>query len=143
MNPYQPPGYPQSALGTAAVVNRTPFLLAAAGAGLASAYWAMLTLLIALGVATGSVSGTQMVLPFVLIILYAARGYQLYKGDPLAAKRILWLHGVGGVVAIVQMLTGGGLLMVLQGIKVLIHIFGGITAYMAQRAYAEGRTSRV
>jgi hypothetical protein len=29
-------------------------------------------------------------------------------------------------------------MVVLQGIKVLIHIFGGITAYLAQRAIAVG-----
>jgi hypothetical protein len=141
-NPYQapqppqapgPPGYPPGA----AAVNRTPFVLAAVGAGLASVYWAALTLLIGLGVALGSGSVTQVIVPGILIVLYAMRGWQIFKGDPNAARRILWLHGVGGVVAIMQMMQGSGLLVALQGVKVVIHVFGGVTAYLAQRAYAD------
>ena len=83
-------------------------------------YWAGLTLLIALGVATGSVSAVQILLPCVLIVLYAVRGFQILKGDPVAAKRILWLHGIGGVMAIIQMASGNPLLILLQSIKMAI-----------------------
>jgi hypothetical protein len=147
-NPYEPPGqvappgYLPGAEGTA-TMNRGPFILAAIGAILASVYWAGLTLLIGFGVAFGSTSMAQIILPCVLIVLYAVRGYQLFMGDPLAARRILWLHGAGGVAAIVQMATGTPLLVVLQGIKLLIHVFGGVTAYMAQRSFAAGQTARM
>ena len=129
-NPYNPP---QSAYGVAeAAANRTPFILAAAGAWLASAYWAVLTLLIALGVSAGAGSATTLFLPCILIGLYAVRGYQLYRGDRRAASRILWLHGVGAVVAIFQAMSG--ILVVMQVIKVAIHVFGGVTALLALRA---------
>ena len=142
MNPYQPPGDYAPPGAAVATVNRGPFILAAVGAWLAGAYWAAITLLLTLGAAAGSVSGAQIILPCVLIALYAMRGYQLFKGDPAAAKRILWLHGVGGVAAIVYMMSGGAIVMVLNGIKVLIHIFGAITAIMASRAYATGQVAR-
>jgi hypothetical protein len=134
-NPYNPP---QAAYGVAEIsANRTPFLLAAAGAWLASAYWAVLTLLIALRVTAGAGSATSLVLPFILIGLYAVRGYQLYKGDRRAAARILWLHGVGAVVAVFQAMSG--MLVVMQVIKVAIHVFGGVTALLALRALARTR----
>ncbi len=139
-NPYQAPTPYEPAdqrRDSPTPMNRTPFILAAVGAGLASGYWALLTLLIVFGVASGSVSGFHVVLPCVLIGLYALRGYQLFKGDPAAAKRILWLHGVGGVMALIQIFSGGTLIMVLQGIKLVIHVFGALTAYLAARAYAD------
>ena len=141
-NPYQPPGDYRPAGAGVATVNRTPFVLAAVGAWLAGAYWAAITLLLTFGVATGSVSAAQIILPCILIALYAMRGYQLFQGDPAAARRILWLHGVGGVAAIVYMMSGGAGVVVLNGIKVLIHIFGGITAVMAQRAFKAGQVPR-
>lgn len=130
-NPYQAPspGGPQYAAS-----NRLLFVLAGVGAWLASAYWAALTLLLAFGTATGTVSPLQLALPVVLIVLYAMRGLQLFKGDPAAARRILWLHGVGAVMALVQMSHGGTLWIVLQGIKIAIHVFGGLTAYLAVRS---------
>jgi hypothetical protein len=128
-NPYEYSG------STTASPNRgTIFVLAGIGSALASLYWATLTLLIAVGVAAGSASGVQLILPLVLIGLYAARAFQIFKGDPNAARRVLWLHGVGGLMAMFQMFTGGPILIVLQGIKVVIHIFGAITAYLAQRS---------
>lgn len=136
-NPYEAPGPDAADSPRAAQVasERLLFLLAAGGAILASLYWAALTLLIGLAAAFGSLSPAQLVLPCVLIALYAYRGFQLFKGDPNAAKRILWLHGAGGVVAIFQMAAGGGmLLLALQGTKVAIHIFGAVTAYLALRA---------
>jgi hypothetical protein len=132
MNPYEPPR--AAGFATAVNVNRTPFVLAAIGALLASLYWAGLTLLIGVGVAVGSASPLQVLLPCVLIALYLARGFQIWKGDVNAARRILWLHGFGGIMALVQMSSGGALLVALQSIKIVIHIFGGVTAYLAQRA---------
>jgi hypothetical protein len=76
----------------------------------------------------------QVILPCVLIVLYAVRGVQLWKGDPAAAQRILVLHAVGGILAVVQMAGGNPLVMVLQGIKLGIHVFGGVTAHLARRA---------
>ena len=49
-----------------------------------------------------------------------------------AARRIVWLHVVGLVFTVIQM--GSGILFLLQVIKILIHIFGGVTAFLAQRA---------
>jgi hypothetical protein len=128
VNPYQAP-----AQGPSPAPSRTLFVLAAAGAFLASAYWAALTLLIGAAAAAGGVSMTQVVLPIVLIALYAVRGFQILKGDVGAARRILWLHGIGALAALVQMANGGALLIALQAIKILIHIFGGTTAFMAQK----------
>ena len=80
----------------------------------------------------GAGSATTLFLPCILIGLYAVRGYQLYRGDRRAASRILWLHGVGAVVAIFQAMSG--ILVVMQVIKVAIHVFGGVTALLALRA---------
>ncbi|AKU97603.1 hypothetical protein AKJ09_04267 [Labilithrix luteola] len=133
-NPYQAP-VPRDPYGApAAPVNRTPVILAAVGAGLASLYWAGLTLLIGLAAASGAGSTFQVILPCVLIGLYALRGFQLVKGDPLAAKRLLWLHGMGGAMAVLQIANGGAFLVVLQSIKLVIHVFGAVTAHFAQRA---------
>jgi hypothetical protein len=131
-NPYQPPtAYaPSSAVAPG---NRGAFVLAAIGAWFAGVYWAAITLLLVMGMAVGSVSGMQLVLPCVLIGLYAVRGFQIFNGDPNAARRIIWLHGVGCIAALLQVTQGHGLLVFLQGFKVVVHIFGGITAYMALR----------
>ncbi len=115
--------------------SRGPFVLAAIGAWLASVYWAALTLLVGLGAAIGNVSPTQLIMPCVLIGLYAFRGFQIFKGDANAAKAILWLHGIGAIMAVLQMFTGAGLVsMVLHGIKVAVNGFGGLTAYLAYRS---------
>ncbi len=140
-NPYQPPApYPASPYG-APVTNRTPFVLAAVGAWLASAYWAVMTVLLGLGAALGSGSATQIIWPVVLIVLYAMRGFQIFKGDPNAARRILWLHGIGAVAALLQAFAsfaaGSAFVAALQGMKVVINVFGGITAYYAHRSYVE------
>jgi hypothetical protein len=140
-NPYQPPApYPAPPYAVPPT-NRTPFLLAAVGAWLASAYWAVMTALLGLGAVMGSGSGTQIILPVVLIGLYAVRGFQILKGDPAAARRILWLHGIGAVAALVQAFgsfaLGSALVGALQGMKVVINLFGGITAYYAVRSYRE------
>jgi hypothetical protein len=139
-NPYEPPRAYGAPTSTAMAMNRGPFLLAAIGAWFAGAYWAAITLLLTVGVAAGSMSSTQLVLPCILIALYAYRGYQIFNGDPAAARRVLWLHGVGSVAAILQMQSSRtmSIMVILQGIKVLIHIFGGITAYQAQKVLATG-----
>jgi hypothetical protein len=93
----------------------------------------------ALAVAGGKVSAAQLFLPVLLIGFYAFRGYQLFRGDPAAAKRLLWLHGAGAAVAILQIATGGVVLIVLQSMKLVIHLFGGIGAYLAHREIAAGR----
>ena len=132
-NPYEPPQASGSA-ATVAAARRGPFVLAAVGAFLAGGYWALITLLLVAGVAAGSVSGAQIILPVILIGLYIQRGTQLLRGDARAASRILWLHGVGGVVAIMQMQSSSGLFVTLQGLKVVIHVFGGVTALLALRS---------
>jgi hypothetical protein len=98
-------------------------------------YWGLLTLLIGVGVASGGVSATRVVLPIVLIALYAYRGLQIFKGDQRAARSILWLHGIGGVMAVVQMASGSPVLIVLQGGKLLVHIFGGVAALLLTRKF--------
>lgn len=123
--------------------NRSSFVLASIGAWLASAYWAALTLLIVFGVVMGSVSGVQIILPCVLIGFYAWRGFQVFKGDRRAAKGLLWLHGVGAAMAMLRMSAGGTVLVVLYAIKIAIHIFGAVTAYLAQRASSPSPARRV
>jgi hypothetical protein len=136
-NPYEPPR-PGAVSNFASpqpipVVNRTPFVLAALGAWAASGYWALMLLLGAVGVASGAGSSTGLILPLVLIVLYASRGLQLYKGDPAAIRRIMWLHGFGAVAAIIQVLQLSGIVAVLQGLKVVINVFGICAALWAHR----------
>jgi hypothetical protein len=118
--------------------NRTPFILAGIGALAASAYWGLLTLLIFMGVAAGGVSPAQIILPCVLVGLYAVRGFQLFQGDPRAAARNHSLPRVGCLFAVMYVVMGHGIWVALQGLKVVIHVFGGVTAYMAKRSYETG-----
>jgi hypothetical protein len=138
-NPYQPPAAyqapPVPGAAVAPVVNRTPFILAAVGAWLASAYWGLMTGIIGLGMAFGSTSGTQLLWPLVLIVLYALRGVQIFKGNPAAARGIILLHAVGAIAALLQAASGGMFIAMLQGFKVVINVFGAITAYLAYRSY--------
>lgn len=39
------------------------------------------------------------------------------------------------MVAVLQIMSGGMLIVVLNAIKVAIHVFGGVTAYLALRSY--------
>lgn len=130
-NPYESPT--AYAPAPAVVPGRRMFVLAAIGAGLASVYWAGLTLLIVLGAVMNKLSPLQIVIPCVLIVLYALRGVQIYRGDVAAAQRILWLHIVGGAMAVLQIVTGNPVVVVLYSIKIVIHVFGGVTAYLARR----------
>jgi hypothetical protein len=127
-NPYQPPGAPAGR--EPGQRNRAPFVLAAVGAGLASLYWGAMVLLT---LSMGNGAGPQSFLPLLLVGLYAYRGYQIFTGDTQAAGRILWLHGIGAVMAFMQMMGASGL-GVFQGVKVAINVFGAITAYLATRA---------
>ena len=134
-NPYEAPRAEDAyAPGEALAVDRTPFILAAIGAGLASGYWALLTLLIGVGVSAGAGSPAQIILPIILIGLYAFRALKVWRGDAMAARSLLWLHGVGGVVAVTQAMSFSGIMAVLQGMKLVIHVFGGVTALLAVRA---------
>lgn len=130
-NPFEPPA--ASPDPRHPVATRTPLLLAALGAWGAAAYWALLTALIALGAAMGAVSPTALILPIVLIGLYVLNGVRMFKGEARAVRSLLWLHGVGCLVAIIQVATSSGLFVALQAIKVVIHIFGVATVVMARR----------
>lgn len=132
-NPYEPP----SAIAARARPRALSVTLAAFAGFAASAYWAALTLLLAFAAANGSISGAQVILPIVLIVLYGLRGWQLWQGDRAAATRLLWLHAIGGLMAIVQMGSGGQLILVMQGVKLAIHVGGVATTLSAQRALAE------
>jgi hypothetical protein len=134
-NPYESPGEGGPSHYGMDPQRRTRFVVAAIGSGLASLYWAALTALIGLGVATGNVSGAQLILPCVLIALYGFRAFQIFNGDESAAKKVLWLHGVGGAIAVFNVISSGaGLIVFLQAIKVAIHIFGGVTAYRVTKS---------
>jgi len=111
-----------------APMNRTPFILAAVGAGLTSLYWAALALLIA---GAGNTNTLQTILPFVLIGLYGYRGYQVFLGEPAAAKSLLWLHGIGAVISVMRMMSGDFITLLLFGIKIGLHVFGAAMAYWA------------
>ena len=127
-NPYEPPqdmGRPREA--------KRALLLAAVGAFLASGYWAVVALLLRAAATTHGSSGPRLIVPIVLIAIYAVRGYQMLTGDVGAARRIVWVHGVGGAFAILQMAGGVPFVVVLNGVKVLIHIFGGVMAWRAVR----------
>lgn len=98
--------------------------LAAVGAFAAAAYWALLTFLIGVS----GQSPVQMLVPFILIGLYAYRGYQLMKGNVVAASGLIWLHGIGAVMTVIQL--AGGAAPVLLGVKLAIHAFGVVTALL-------------
>ncbi|HEY2515402.1 MAG TPA: hypothetical protein VGI39_31255 [Polyangiaceae bacterium] len=146
VNPYEPPQpprafpYPQVPSPT---VNRTPFVLAAVGAWCASAYWALMTLLIGAGVMTGASSGVALFFPVILIGLYAVRGAQIFKGDPAAVRRILWLHGIGALAALSQAARSHGIVAALQGLKVVINLCGLAAAFWAYRAIQRAFASPV
>jgi hypothetical protein len=141
-NPYEAPSAASSSTAPPSV-NRTPLLLAAISAGLASIYWAVMTLLLALSATFGSTSYAYVVMPCVLIVLYALRASQILKGDVLAARRLLWLHIVGGGFAVLQMTTDVGFMVTLHAIKVGIHVFGAVTVVFAQRAITNAANGTV
>lgn len=138
MNPYQAPPPPQPP-PFAGPPNRTPFIMAGVGAFAASAYWAILTLLLGFAALTNGASGAQVIMPVILIVLYAYRGVNVMRGDARSARSLLALHAIGGIFAAIQIVTGGGgaIVVFLQALKVAIHIFGGITAHAANKAAQE------
>ncbi|MBS2032579.1 MAG: hypothetical protein JST54_32195 [Deltaproteobacteria bacterium] len=128
-NPHQPP-IPADLEEPS--FNRRPFVLAAVASGLASAYWGVLTLLIVLGAGAGNMSPLNVVLPILLIFLYAQRAMRVFNGDRSAASRLIGLHLIGGLMTVMRLAAGG--FLVLYVIKLVIHIFGALTAYSASRA---------
>ena len=113
--------------------ERPSFLLAALGAWLAAGYWGVTSLLYGASVSNGKSSPVQVIMPLVLVGLYAWRGFQILKGDANAIRRIIWLHLFGGVMAILQIfLIQLPLVQIIYGVKILIHIFGAITGKLAR-----------
>ena len=140
-NPYNPPAYNQTPAMSGPV--RSAFVMAAIGAWAAALYWAAIFALIGLGAVVGTGSMVNMILPLILIVLYALRGFQALKGDARALIRLLWLHGIGGLVAASQVASSSGIASTLQGIKVVIHIVGGVAtlfAFRSVRAAARGQS---
>lgn len=137
VNPYQPPTQDPIATHPPGVVPRGTFVLASVGAWAAALYWAAFTLLVGLAVSAGAVSAAQLLLPCVLIGFYSVRGLQIFKGDVSAARKVTWLHVVGGAVAVFQAATTPlALLVALNVVKAAVHVFGVATAWRVVRAAA-------
>jgi hypothetical protein len=114
--------------------NRTPFIIAAVGSWLASAYWALLTALTFLTAITGGeLSGFRALLPLVLIVLYAVRGFGALRGDPRSLNSLTWLHGIGAVATLINSRDLSGLALGLNAVKIAINLFGAVSAFMAMR----------
>jgi hypothetical protein len=114
--------------------DRTLCTLAAVGAALASTYWGALVALMLLGMFGGyAISPLQVALPILLIVLYAMRAVRVYRGDRSAARRLAWLHLIGGVFGLIYLTNYGSVIATLYGIKVAIHVLGGIPAFLVSR----------
>lgn len=138
-NPYEPPGGGYTPAQTT-TFNRRPFVLAAIGAWLAALYWLGMTLLLGAAVASGGLGPAQLILPFVLIGLYAHRGWRLYNADPRMIRSILMLHGLGIFASIMQITAAKNeVVTIMNGVKIAIHVFGMITAFLAKRALDDAR----
>ena len=111
--------------------------MASLASGITSLYWLALTGLIGLAVSGGGASPGELLVPIILIGLYAVRAVQIWKGNPTALVSALWLHGIGGLMSIVQMAKGDAIVLVLYGIKLLIHVAGGVTAFVARKAFLD------
>ncbi len=131
-NPYQAPSQDPAREPDGRMRGR--FMQAAIAAWLAAGFWAVMTGLIALGVAYGGAAETALILPAVLIGFYAFRGFQVWKGEVAAATALLWLHGVGGAIALFQMSDADTLVTTLNVIKLVIHVIGVVTAVRARSA---------
>ena len=127
-DPYKPPVPADIGEPT---FSRRPFVLAAVASGLTSAYWSVLTLLILIGAGSADLSPVQVVLPLILIFLYAQRAMRVFNGDRSAANRLIGLHLIGGLMTVMRLAAGG--FIVLYVIKLVIHIFGALTAYWASK----------
>lgn len=133
-NPYQPPRSSDQP-STQAESNRKLFLLAGIGAALAGGYWALVGAVVALGSASGAFSAGSLFPPLLAIAFYGSRAYRIFKGDAASAVRdLVWLHAIGLIAVAIRMFSGSTLLMALQGVKIAIHIFGGVAAYLAKRS---------
>ncbi len=118
--------------------TRTVFVLAAIGAALAALFWGALLALLFLGMKGGAkVEGLQLIMPVILVVLYGMRAFAVYNGDRNAAKRLMFLHGLGILASIFQIsqfpASAGAMLTMLYGFKIAVHVFGGVTAYLASR----------
>jgi hypothetical protein len=113
------------------ISNHTSFVVAAAVAVLTSLYWAGLAFLVGVASSVGDASPAELIVPIILIGLYAFRGFQVFQGDPAAARSLLWLHGIGGLIGVMRMFGGDPVTLVLYGIKVVLHVAGAGTAYWA------------
>lgn len=131
-NPYEPPT-PQSQFDPH--FDRRPFVIAAIGAWLAAAYWLVMTALLGLGMAAGKIGGSQIILPLVLIAMYAHRGYRLFRADAAMVRSIIVLHVLGMVAAVLQInATKNDVIFTMNAVKIGIHIFGVVGALLAKRA---------
>jgi hypothetical protein len=126
----------QSARDALPAALRSRLTWAAVASGAASIYWALLTLLTARVVASKELSATQLVFPVILVGLYAFRAIQTYRGNAQAVVSLLYLNGLGAIISLYNMRGATQVVIVLQGVKVLIHIFGLITAWRARQAFA-------
>jgi hypothetical protein len=114
--------------------NRTPMIVAAVGAWLASAYWALLAALTFLAAIAGELNGFRALLPLVLIVLYAVRGFGAFRGDPRSLNSLTWLHGIGAVATLINSRDLSGLALGLNAVKIAINLFGAVAAFMAMRS---------
>ena len=85
-------------------------------------------------VASGAATVPSILMSSVLIVLFTLRGFQLWRGDRSAAKKILFLHAAD-VIGLAQIFLGGSVLVtILVSIKVALHVFGAIAAYLSMKA---------
>jgi hypothetical protein len=132
-NPYQPPAAAPARYEASFPGDRRMFMIAGAAAMLASLFWGVLALLrLGSGLAGGPLLA---ILPLVLVVLYAQRGFQLFKLDANAAQRITRLHGIGAIAALLQVMqVGDGVMQALYVFKLLVNVGGGVTAWLAYRS---------
>ena len=79
MNPYEPPRTMDDA--APATAGRTPFVIASIGAYAASLYGAVLMLFLIHAALRGATSPFQIPLPLFLVVVFAAHGGRVWRGD--------------------------------------------------------------
>ena len=83
----------------------------------------------------GAIESYQLVMPIVLVALYAMRAYRVYTGDLRSARNLAWLHALGAIVAVVNIVQfNTPIITVLYGIKVVVHVVGGVPAFLLSRS---------
>jgi hypothetical protein len=128
--PYRPP----QDFSHLTPTKRTPAVVATAvSAGLASVYWLLVALLLGFAAKSGATSPLQVILPFVLVALYGYRGLQAWKGDGAAIRNLLFLHVIGGLMAVYQVMNSAGFAATLNIVKVAIHVLGLVSTGLALR----------